>query len=120
MELAVPLLVVPVSLTTLIALGWRCYRELRLLQALPLLATQLNSAFIWVCLAAKQVGYFNLSINGTQIQKDGYYSLHNVIIDYFLLRLIYLEPLNLFLYTWRFLSELEQSVSMPAAKTFLK
>jgi hypothetical protein len=42
------------------------------------------------------------------------------MIDIFLVNLIYLEPLNLFLYTWRFLSELEQSVSKPAAKTFLK
>ncbi len=42
------------------------------------------------------------------------------MIDEFLFSLIYLEPLNLFLYTWRFLSELEQSVSKPAVKTFLK
>ncbi len=40
--------------------------------------------------------------------------------DFFLLDLFYLEPLNLFLYTWRFLSELEESFSKPAAKTFLK
>ncbi len=120
MQFAVPLLVVPVSLTTLIALGWRCYRERRLLQALPLLATQLNSVFIWTCLTAYQVGYFNHHINGTQIQNDGYYSLRNIMIDTFLYNLIFLEPLNLFLYTWRFLSELEQSVSKPSTKTFLK
>jgi hypothetical protein len=42
------------------------------------------------------------------------------MITAFLLYFIYLEPLNLFLYTWRFLKELEQSVSKPAAKTFLK
>jgi hypothetical protein len=120
MELALPLLVVPVSLTTLIALGWRCYRERRLLQALPLLATQLNSAFIWACLAAYQVGYFNFPINGTRIQNDGLTSLRRILIGSFLSKLIFLEPLNLFLYTWRFLSELEQSVSKPAAKTFLK
>jgi hypothetical protein len=42
------------------------------------------------------------------------------MINTFLLSLIYLEPLNLFLYTWRYLSELEQSVTKPAAKTFLK
>ncbi len=120
MGLTVPLLVVPVSLTTLIALWWRCYRERRLLQALPLLATQLNSAFIWACLAALHVGHFNVNINGTQIQNDGYNSLRNFMIDSFLFNLIYLEPLNLFLYTWRFLSELEQSVSKPVAKTFLK
>ncbi len=120
MKFSVPLLVVPVSLTTLIALGWRCYRERRLLQALPLLATQFNSAFIWACLAAYQVGYFNTEINGTQIQNDGRNSLHNVMINTFLQFLIYLEPMNLFLYTWRFLSELEQSVSKPVTKTFLK
>jgi hypothetical protein len=120
MEFAVSMLVVPVSLTTLIALGWRCYRERRLLQALPLLATQLNSAFIWASAAAYQVGYFNILINGTQIQRGDVFSLRDIMIDSFLLNLIYLEPLNLFLYTWRFLSELEQSVSKPAAKTFLK
>ena len=42
------------------------------------------------------------------------------MIDSFLFNLIYLEPLNLFLYTWRFLSELEQSVSKQAAKTLFK
>ncbi len=120
MEFAVSMLMVPVSLTTLIALGWRCYRERRLLQALPLLATQLNSAFIWACLAADQVGHFNHSINGTQIQNDDKLSLRNIMIGTFLFNLIYLEPLNLFLYTWRFLSELEQSVSKPAAKTLIK
>ncbi len=77
MELAVPLLVCPVSLTTLIALGWRCYRERRLLQALPLLATQLNSTLIWACLAAYEIGHFNYNINGTQIQKSGFLSLSN-------------------------------------------
>ncbi len=120
MDLTVLLLVWPLSLITLIALGWRCYWECRLLQALPLLATQLNSTLIWACLGAYEIGYFNLQINGTHIQKDGYLSLRNVTIDYFLFSLIYLEPLNLFLYTWRFLSELEQSFSEPAAKTFFK
>ncbi len=42
------------------------------------------------------------------------------MINSFLLYLIYLAPLNLFLYTWRFLAEMEQSVSKPAAKIFLK
>jgi hypothetical protein len=114
------MLVWPVSLTTLIVLGWKCYRERRFQQALPLLATQLNSALIWACLAAYQVGNFNIRINGTQIQNDSYSSLRNSFIDVFLFNLIYLEPLNLFLYTWRLLPELEQSVTKPAAKTFFK
>jgi hypothetical protein len=78
------MLVVPVSLTTLISLSWRCYSEGRLLQALPLLATQLISTLIWACLAAYQVGVFNHQINGTQIQKAEQKSLRFFMIDLFL------------------------------------
>jgi hypothetical protein len=97
-----------VTLITLVALGIRCYREERLRESLPLLATQLNSAIIWGCLAAGEVGYFNFEINGTHILKGDPFSLRNFMIRTFLFNLILLEPLNLFLYTWRFLPELEQ------------
>ena len=107
-EFTVSLLVWPVPLVTLVALGIRCYREKRLRESLPLLATQLNSAIIWGCSAAYQVGYFNYNINGTQILKGYSLSLRNFTIVDFLNNLIYLEPLNLFLYTWRFLRELKQ------------
>ena len=107
-ELAVSLLVWPVSLITLVALGIRCYREERLRESLPLLATQINSAIIWGCLAAGQVGLFTNKINGIHILKGDTFSLRNWIIQEFLQNLIYLEPLNIFLYTWRFLRELEQ------------
>ncbi len=107
-EFTVSLLVFPVPLVTLVALGIRCYREERLRESLPLLATQLNSAIIWGCLAAEQVGVFTVSIEGTQILKGDLYSLRNLMISEFLYYLIFLEPLNLFLYTWRFLRELEQ------------
>ena len=106
--LAISLLVFPVSLTTLVALGIRCYREKRLRESLPLLATQLNSAIIWGSSAAGQVGYFYYGITGTQILKGDPYSLRNWMIGIFLFNLIFLEPLNLFLYTWRFVRELEQ------------
>lgn len=55
----------PIPLTTLVVLGYRCKRDKRFLEALPLLTTQLNSALIYGCLAAKQVGFFNIRINGT-------------------------------------------------------
>jgi hypothetical protein len=51
-EFITSLLVFPVSIATLVTLGIRCYKEERLLEALPLLATQLNSALIWGCMAA--------------------------------------------------------------------
>ena len=85
--LAVSLLVVPVSLTTLVALGIRSYREERLRESLPLLATQLNSVIIWGCLAAAQVEAFTYFINGTQILKGDPLSLRNVTITEFLYNL---------------------------------
>jgi hypothetical protein len=97
-------LVWPVALSTLVVLGYRCIREKRFLDALPLLATQLNSAFIFACIAAHQVGYYNHKINGSQFIKGDYYDLHNYSITAFLDHAIYFEPLNLFLYTWRFLN----------------
>ena len=36
-------------------------------------------------------------------------SLRNWIIPFFLSNLIYIEPLNMFLYTWRFIRELEKA-----------
>jgi hypothetical protein len=114
------MLVWPISFTSLVALGWRCYLDRRLLQALPLLASQLISALVWASLAAYEVGLFNNRINGTQILNGSSQSLKNTMIIGFLVNIIYLEPLSLFLYTWQFLSEVEQSFSKPAAKTFLK
>ncbi len=75
---------------------------------------------MWACLGALEVGDLNYNINGSSIQKDGPLSLHNFMVDGFLINLIYLEPLNLFLYTWWFLPVLEESVSKPTTKTFLK
>ncbi len=45
-------LVWPVALTTLVTLGYKCVKDKRFVDALPLLATQFNSALIYGCLAA--------------------------------------------------------------------
>ena len=113
-------LVWPVSLTTLMVNGWRCYKERRLLQVLPLLATQLNSALNWSCVSAYSIGTFAYYINGTVLLKGDHYSLRNSEIPVLLTNLIYLEPLNLFFYTWRFLAELELETSHPLLKKFYK
>lgn len=47
MDVVVPWLEWPIAATTLFVLSLKCYRQRRLRQALPLLATQLNSALIW-------------------------------------------------------------------------
>jgi len=51
LTLIVSLLIWPVPLVTFIVLGHRCYKNKIFLDALPLLATQLISALIWVCSA---------------------------------------------------------------------
>ena len=108
MQFAVSWLVWPVALASLVTLSYRCYKERKFLDALPLLATQLNSTFIWSCLAAYQVGYYNHFTNGTYLLRASYDSLNSRLIRTYLNTFIYLEPLNLFLYTWRFLDQLEQ------------
>ncbi len=47
-------------------------------------------------------------------------SFRNIFITFFIQILIYLEPLNLFLYTWRFLRELEQSATSKIVKKLYK
>jgi hypothetical protein len=47
-------------------------------------------------------------------------SLRNIMIPEFLFNLIYLEPLNLFLYAWRFLRELEKEEKNLFMKKFYR
>lgn len=47
-------------------------------------------------------------------------SFRNIFITSFIQNLIFLEPLNLFLYTWRFLRELEQSATSKIVKKLYK
>jgi hypothetical protein len=57
---------------------------------------------------AEQIGVFNTDINGGKLLKKNYFSLHDLMLNEFFINLTYLLPLNLFLYTWTFLKELEQ------------
>ena len=59
-------------------------------------------------------------INGTPILKGDHYPLRRFMIPDFLMYMIYLEPLNLFLYTWRFMRELEQEEKNHLIKNFYK
>ncbi len=106
----------PVPLITMGVLGIRCIKQGRFLDALPLLFTQFNSGIVWTCLAAEQIGVFNTDINFGKIMKGKYLSLHDLMLNEFFINLSYLLPLNLFLYTWRFLKELEQEVDSKILK----
>ncbi len=110
------MLVFPVSFTSLSILGMRCYRQKKFLETLPLLFTQFNASLMWGCLAAYEIGLFHFNITRTQIMKGSMGSLREIEIKFFLQWMIYIAPMNLFLYTWRFLRELEQSVSNKVLK----
>ena len=107
LEFSISWFILPIALTTLIILTYRCLVEKWFFDALPLLVTQLNSVLIWGCLAAYQVGHINSSINENQSLSGNHSSFHNLLISDFFQNLVYLEPLNLFLYAWRFLYQLE-------------
>jgi hypothetical protein len=65
---------------------------------------------------ALEIGIFNLKITGNNTIKSERTSLRSELIIESLNNLIFLEPLNLFLYTWRFLSQLQQEESNRVAK----
>ena len=67
MSFAISMLVWPSSFVSLFALGWRAYREKQLIQSLPLLLSQLNTAFIWMCYACDIVGWFYYEITGEHL-----------------------------------------------------
>lgn len=46
--------------------------------------------------------------------------MHHIMTTSFLTGLIFLEPLNLFLYTWRFLAEIEHNTTNQFLKQFYK
>ena len=56
-----------------------------------------------------QILHFSLYINFDQLIKGYLYGFRYLTIDTFLVYAVYLEPVSLFLYTWRFLHVLEKS-----------
>jgi hypothetical protein len=75
---------------------------------------------IWACLSAYEIGQFNGRVNGGFIRKGAYDSVRNEALDQFLVKFIYLEPLNLFMYTWYFLRNLEQEETSLCLKRSFK
>jgi hypothetical protein len=120
MGLTVSLLVFPTSFFSTFLLSWRSYKQKRFIETLPLLLSQFNSCLIWGSLAASSIGVFNYGINGTELIRGNIGSMRDLIITRFLLNMTYFEPLNLFLYSWRFLRELEHESTSPALKKFYK
>jgi len=92
----------PISFSSFVVLTFKSIKKKQLLDTLPLLLALLNFALIWSFLASYELGYFLNRILREQIL-DGYvFSFRNFILKIFLSTAVYLEPISLFLYTWRF------------------
>ena len=107
-RLSTALLASPPALASFFALTYRSIRQGRFFATLPLLFTQLNTVFIWVVLGCFVVGYERYSINGKEFIQASIFGFKYNALTTFMPQVIVLEPLNLFLYTWRFLITLEQ------------
>lgn len=102
-KFVVSLLVWPSALVTLLFIAILSFKKTQFLESLPLLFGLLNTAFIWGCMSAAEIGYFDSVINNNMQILDGKrYGLRDLTIRVFLLNVVYLEPITLFLYTWRF------------------
>lgn len=84
MDFVLSMLVWPASLMTFVTLGIKSYRKRQLLDALPLLLSQLNASFIWGCLACSVVGYYNWEINDRRIVRGKLFGFRRITITSFL------------------------------------
>ena len=63
-EFVCSLLCWPSALATFVVLTRRCYKNGQLVDALPLLMGQLNTAFIWGCMTVYSIMIFSYQIDG--------------------------------------------------------
>jgi len=60
-----------------------------------------------LCLVVARIGFFYNRITGDQFYKGDFLGFRDDALRTFLGNAIYLEPLNLLFYTWRFFGVLE-------------
>lgn len=101
-------------------LSYRSYKYQSISESIPLLLSQLNTSFIWACLACNAVGFYNFSINTTHILKENVFGFRDDAISILLLTAVNLEPLSLLLYTWRFFGTLQNEEENPKLRLVLK
>ena len=115
------LLVWPPALATFIVFSHRTLKSGKFAEALPLLLSQLNTVFIWICMTAYSIGVFNFRINQNALLKEGdNLAVRDKTIVYFLSEAVVLEPFNIFLYTWRFLEFLEKEGEILCLQKFYR
>lgn len=81
-------LVWPPALCTVFVLSFKSIKSKEFIAMLPLIASQLNSAFIWSCTACFEVGKFNYKINKHSLLNGDVTSFRDAGIKYFLVNTI--------------------------------
>lgn len=107
-EFIISLLCFPAALATFVVIAYRSYKRKQLVDALPLLFCQLNTAFVWSCMGAFSIILFSNHINGDPLIKGNFFGFRDKDIQVFLVTANQLLPLNLFFYTWSLLEILER------------
>ena len=120
MTLVFAFLVWPSALFTMFVVGFKSFKQKEFVAMLPLIVSQLNSALIWSCTACAEVGNFNYKINRTPFLSGDVTDFRDTAIKFFLINAINLEPLTLFLYTWRFIATMEREEQNKSLKIFYR
>lgn len=94
------ILVTPIALCTLLMLCYVAIREKQLREIFPFIFVEINMLFVWISTGAYFL--FSNSIQYTEL------SFHKLAMDTMLSDAINLAPLNVFMYSWRFLQCLEK------------
>ncbi len=63
------LLIAPIAFVSLVVVGHRSLKFKQLIQTIPLLIIQFNTAFIWICMIINRIQDFVLKINGRQLAR---------------------------------------------------
>jgi len=93
-----PLLTIPIAVGAAVKTVYVAFKNKTWRLMLPLFFTQLITIFIWTCLGSVQLGYFRVLTSG-QKQVHGS-DFKDQTIRHFLTNTVFLDPVNIFLYTW--------------------
>ena len=118
MQAVISFLTLPTAFATFIGLFYKTFQRKQLAESWPLIANQLNITFIWSCVAINSIGTYYYSITLKDAIQSDVFSFRYQFITCFLSSAIQLVPLNIFMYSWRFLVVLENDQENKILKSF--
>ncbi len=109
---------VPIALCGVVRVASSAYKNKNYLEMLPLLVIELNTVFMWTCIGYYQIGSYLDKVNGGTFIKGS--EFRQGAISELLGDANTLEPINIFLYSWRFLATLERHAFNACVKRFYR